>query len=100
MLQASTKCVCAKTKAVHDSLRHLEAIFLQSQDIHVKDITTAQDHVRNMLRSVLFFTCREGARSSRTVGRKKKKKGLMDFETLKPLFLVVFGLILSCFDLV
>ena len=52
MLQASTKCVCAKTKAVHDSLRHLEAIFLQSQDIHVKDITTAQDHVRNMLRSV------------------------------------------------
>ena len=55
MLQASTKCVCAKTKAVHDSLRHLEAIFLQSQDIHVKDITTAQDHVRNMLRSVTPF---------------------------------------------
>ena len=44
------------------------------------------------------FTCREAARSCRSVGRKKnKKKGLMDFETLKPLFVVLFG-ILSCFE--
>ena len=29
---------------------------------------------------------------------KKRKKGLMDFETLKPLFLVLFGIILSSFE--
>ena len=47
-----------------------------------------------------FFTCREAARSSRTVGRKKKEKekGLMDLETLKPLFLVLFGIIISSFE--
>ena len=28
----------------------------------------------------------------------EKKKGLMDFETLKPLFLVLFGIILSSFE--
>ena len=43
-----------------------------------------------------IFTCREAARSCRSVGR-KNKKGLMDFETLKPLFLVLFGIILSSF---
>ena len=46
---------------------------------------------------VKFFTCREAARSCRSVG-KKIKKGLMDFETLKPLFLVLFGIILSSFE--
>ena len=46
-----------------------------------------------------LFTCREAARSSRTVGRKKKKKkGLMDLETLKPLFLVLSGIIISSFE--
>ena len=29
---------------------------------------------------------------------KRIKKGLMDFETLKPLFLVIFGIILSSFE--
>ena len=43
------------------------------------------------------FTCREAARSCRSVGQ-KIKKGLMDFETLKPLFLVLFGIILSSFE--
>ena len=45
-----------------------------------------------------IFTCREAARSCRSVGRKKNKKRLMDFETLKPLFLVLFGIILSSFE--
>ena len=29
---------------------------------------------------------------------RSKKKGLMDFETLKPLFSVLFGIILSSFE--
>ena len=45
-------------------------------------------------------TCREAARSCRSVGRKKKKKSLMDFWSLKPLFLVLFGNILSSFETV
>ena len=40
--------------------------------------------IDTILLFLVFFTCREAARSSRTaVGqKKKKKKGLMDFETL------------------
>ena len=41
-----------------------------------------------------IFTCREAARSSRTVGRKEKKKRLMDFWSLKLLFIVSFGMFL------
>ena len=48
----------------------------------------------------MIFTCREAARSSRTVGRKKKKKKrLMDFWSLKLLFIVSFGMFLPYFEL-
>ena len=32
------------------------------------------------------------------VEKKKEKKRLMDFETLKPLFLVLFGIVISTFE--
>ena len=46
-----------------------------------------------------IFTCREAARSCRSVGWKYiiNKR---DFETLKPLFLVLFGIIFSSFETV
>ena len=37
-------------------------------------------------------------RSGKVMQKCRSKKGLMDFETLKPLFLVLFGIILSSFE--
>ena len=47
----------------------------------------------------IFYLPRSGKVMQKCRSKKKnKKKGLMDFETLKPLFLVLFGIILSTFE--
>ena len=45
-----------------------------------------------------FYLPRSGKVMQKCRSKKKNKKVLMDFETFKPLFLVLFGIILSSFE--
>ena len=51
-----------------------------------------------LLLFVAFYLPRSGKVMQKCRSKNNKKKGLMDFETLKPLFLVLFGIILSNFE--
>ena len=56
-------------------------------------------NLSRLLMATYFYLPRSGKVMQRCRSKIKiRKKGLMDFETLKPLFLVLFGIILSSFD--
>ena len=53
---------------------------------------------RTVQNQVIVFIGYLPAASGKVMQKCRSKKGLMDFETLKPLFLVLFGTIFSSFE--